>query len=286
MGFLYRHKRLFIALIVIFCIAAIVFSAARKSNGGAVSNALGYVTAPIQKASTGAANWVSGTVNYFVGLRNIESENALLKQQIESMSGDSTKLSMLEDENKKLSDLLNIHQRYPQYPVIGALKIAEDTNNWFDTFIVDKGANGGVQVDMVVLGNGGLAGKVTDVGPNFSKITPLINNISSISAECVRTKDTGFVRGNYDIMKDNLCRMDYISMDAQIMQGDEIVTSGLGELYPQGITIGFVQSVVTDGTTLTKYAIIKPAVDFSRLDTVLIINKLFSGFNSAKEFPN
>jgi len=284
LGFLSRHKRVFFAVLVIFCVAAIIFTARQNNTRGFFTSALAYITIPAQKAGTKAMNWLSETLHDIINMKQIISENASLREQVASMSEDNTRLKMMEDENKKLSDLLNIHQRYPDYPIIGALKVAEDTNNWFNTFIVDKGGKDGVQVDMVVLGNGGLVGKVTMIGPNFSKITPLINNISSISAECVRTKDTGFVRGNFDIMKDNLCRMDYLSMDAQIMSGDEIVTSGLGQLYPPGITIGFVQTVVTDGHSLTKYAVIKPAVDFRQLDTVLIIDKLFSGFDEKAEF--
>jgi rod shape-determining protein MreC len=91
----------------------------------------------------------------------------------------------------------------------------------------------------------------------------------------LRTGDLGVVRGDYSLMDDGLCRMEYIDAESEIMKGDEIVTSQLSDIYPVGLTIGYVKEIVTDTNGLTKYAIIEPQVDFKHLSTLLVITEAF-----------
>ena len=150
--------------------------------------------------------------------------------------------------------------------------IARDPGNWYENFTIDKGSNDGIEKNMVVLAFGGLVGKVEEVGPNYAKVSSIINGTYSVSSKTLRTDDEGFVKG--DISNKGILKMDYIDKDAEIKEGDEIVTSHLSEIYPAGITVGYVTEVhLESNNKLSKTATIKPAVDFKHLEKVLVIDK-------------
>ena len=98
----------------------------------------------------------------------------------------------------------------------------------------------------------------------------------------VRTGDLGVVKGNYTLSNRGLCKMEYIDGDAEIMVGDEIVTSHLSDIYPEGLAIGKVLEIETDTNGLTKYAVIEPYVDLKHLDTVLVLDKTGSPVTKKK----
>ncbi|MDR1530849.1 MAG: rod shape-determining protein MreC [Clostridiales bacterium] len=283
MGFFSRHKRIFIVGIIILCVLAMWFTAMSRLRPSFLENALGFVLAPAQKAATNASEWVSDKVLFFTRIGEIERENALLRAEVDMLRMESSKLALLETDNKRLSDILQISQKYAQYPQTGAQVIAKDSGNWFDRFYIDKGTKDGLAQNMVVLTAGGLVGKITQVGANFARVTSLVNDDSAVSAESARTEDRGIVRGDVDLMRSGYCRMDYLSLDAQVIPGDEIVTSNLGNTYPPGIIIGYVREVGTDDMGLNKYAIIEPVVNFENVRTVVVINKLFEGFDEEED---
>ena len=110
-------------------------------------------------------------------------------------------------------------------------------------------------------------------GATFSKAQSILDSRSSVPAKSVRTGDLGVVKGDYTLSNNGLCKMEYIDGDAEIMVGDEIVTSHLSDIYPEGLAIGKVLEIETDTNGLTKYAVIEPYVDLKHLDTILIIDK-------------
>ena len=124
---------------------------------------------------------------------------------------------------------------------------------------------------MVLTSSNGLVGKIIESGETYSKALSILDSRSSVPAMSLRTEDLGVVKGEYSLMNNGLCRMEYIDSEAEIMEGDEIVTSHLSDVYPPGITIGRVKEIKTDANGLTKYAIIEPYVDFKHLDTLLVI---------------
>jgi rod shape-determining protein MreC len=171
--------------------------------------------------------------------------------------------------------LLNIANQYGEYPTEGAKIIGKDPSDWYDEYTINKGSKGGIKANMVALAEGGLMGIVKDCNAYDSTVISLIDSRSSITAQCSRTGDMGFVKGDSELMRQGLCRMDYIDIDAEILAGDEILTSPLSTYYPSGITIGRVKEVAMDTNGLTKHAIIEPSVSLTHLDTLLIITQVF-----------
>ena len=263
-------KQIFTIVAVILAITAVI-TMGRKSNATFIDNTLGFVITPVQNITSSVGGWFSQKIGSFRSENDLEAENEELKAKIELLEAENKRLSLYEEENKRLSQLLEISQKYAEYDTTGADIIAKDPGNWYYTFIIDKGTKDGLSSDMVLVSSGGLVGKITESGYIYSKAQSILDSRSSVAAMSLRTGDLGVVKGDYSLMDDGLCKMEYIDAESEIMKGDEIVTSNLSDIYPPGITIGYVKEIVTDNNGLTKYAIIEPDVDFKHLSTLLVV---------------
>ena len=260
---------------IVVCAAMMALTALYRTKPSFMEEALSYLITPAQKVITSISGWVKDKINFYASLNEIELENALLREKIDTLELESARLRLVEQENQKLSELLQIDQKYPEYETVGAEIIAEDPSHWYANFIINKGSKNGLLNNMVIIAPGGLVGRIFETGANYSKIRTLIDDNSSVSARSVRTGDIGIVKGDMRLMSEGLCRMELIDIDAEIIIGDEIVTSNLGEIFPPGIVIGHITEINADAGGLTKTAVIKPSVDYKNLDKVLVINQLF-----------
>ncbi len=274
MDFLNTHKKtVFISASVLLIAAAIITYGYKRSTF--INNAVGYVVAPIQELATNIDRWFSEKIGSIKDFDSLEDSNKALLEENQKLKLQLGRLDMLEKDNENLRGLLDLSAKYPELSVIGADIIARDSNNWSKSFNINKGTQDGLKENMVILADGGLCGKITKAGYNYSQVIPLIDDTSSVGAQIKRTGDSGFVKGDLKLSEMGYCRMENIDLDAEILINDEIVTSSLGGIYPPGITIGFVTEIHTDVGGLNKYALIKLAVDFKHLETVLVVNENF-----------
>lgn len=265
-----KSKKVFIYIVIFVSIILGIVTINRK-NHSFFEQTIGVVLSPIQKATTSSINWIQQKFESFSKFKTLEEENEMLKIELDLKEQEIKRLKQLEIENEKLSNLLNTSSKYREYPKITANIIAKDPGNWYENFTIDKGEKDGIKKDMVVLAVGGLVGKIEEVGYNYAKVSSIINGTYSVSAKSIRTDDEGFVKG--DLSKNGICKMEYIDKEAEIKEGDEIVTSHLSDIYPAGITIGYVKEIyLEENTKLSKTAIIEPVVDFKHLEKVLIVN--------------
>jgi rod shape-determining protein MreC len=242
-----------------------------RQNPTFIENAMGFVITPAQRLASDAGRWASGKLSALANLAELERRSTELERLNEQLMTDHWRLSILEKENERLTALLEIDQKYANYPKVGAVIIASDMGNWYNRFTIDKGTDSGLKRNMVVLGTAGLVGLIEETGRNYSKVISLIDTSSSISAKSIRSDDIGFVRGDFELIDQGFVRMERIDIDAQIMLGDEIITSNLSDIFPPGITIGIVKEIHPNPDGLTKFAIVEPVEDFKRLNTVLVI---------------
>lgn len=272
--FLKEHKKLFISSIIVISLVLILLSAMRQFTPTWFNTAVSVVITPVERFVSGIGSSVSGFFGGIAHMGTLQSENASLKAQVESLTAENIRLKQVDDSNKRLTELLDISKRYTEYPMVGSYVTGDSTDNWFNTFTIDKGSRDNISIDMAVLASGGLCGRIYEVGYNYSKVRPIIDDTSSIAAEDSRTGDTGFVRGDLKLMLDGLCIMDFISAEAAIRPGDELITGRLSTVYPPGIIIGEVVSV-TPLPNGTKQAIVKPYVNFKHIEAVVVITELF-----------
>ncbi len=157
---------------------------------------------------------------------------------------------------------------------MGARVISKGSGNWFDIFLINRGSKDGIKKDMNVIAGNGLVGIVYDVSSHTAKVRTIINDTSMVSAMFLKTNDACIVNGSLDTMEDGYLEVVYISKDAKVKNGDELVTSYVSSKFNEGITIGKVSDLKLDSTKLTKTAKVTPVVDFKHLKEVLVITDL------------
>lgn len=270
MDFLKSKKgKVFIILIALSIIIGIL-SFTLKSNTY-FSNTLSFIVVPVQTVFTKISDWTTLQINQIENKNYLKENNEELFLENEKLKAEVNRLKQLEDENLTLSDLLETEQRYPQFEMITSNIIASDSNYWYETFFIDKGKNDGIKLNMVVLANGGLVGRITEVGSNYSKVTTILDEVNSVSIKSLRTNDLGILSGDPSLIGDNLALIEYLDLNSNLVVGDEIVTSHLSDIYPGNIVIGTISNVYVNEDNVTKSAIVEPIVDFKKLDKVLII---------------
>jgi len=275
MEFFQNKKRLLIIGLAAFSFMAMAYSARESYQPGPLERGLGFVITHVQGGFMAVGDWIAGRVDFFASMNTLHSENARLQEQVLMYQIENARLLHLEEQVSVMSELLDIHNRYAEYPMLGANIISLDPSNWFDTFYIDRGARDGLQRDMAVLAPGGLGGRIFKVGHNYAVVHTLVEDTSSVSAQGRRSGDWGVVRGDINLSSHGLLRMEFIEPGADIAVGDEIVTSSTSSVFPPGIHIGYVVEV-TQLATGMRSALVQPSVDFSRLSSVLVITELFT----------
>jgi len=232
----------------------------------------GEIVAPLQRGLYTISSSVYGFFSEIDERRNMENNYEELKKKVADLEKKLIKFEELEKENKRLTELLRFSNQNEELIVTGARVIAKNPGIWFNLITIDKGEKDGVAVNMAVVTEQGLVGRVIEVASGWSKVRTIVDGQSAVSAIIQRSRDNGIVKGNNSlIMEDGMCRMIYLPEDSSVVEGDKVITSGLGDIFPKGIYIGEVKEVIKEERNLYKTAIIEPGVDFQRLEEVLVV---------------
>ena len=236
---------------------------------------LGYIVVPFQQGISKAGEWISHRSDELVQIRILLDENARLKEEIAALTEENTLLQQDKYELNKLRELVELDEQYGEYEKVGARIISRDSSNWYSSFIIDKGSNDGLADDMNVIAGGGLVGRITSVGPNWSRVTSIIDDNSNVSAMTLATEDNLIVSGDLQLMAEGVITFSkLVDSKNAVMEGDKIVTSNISDKYLPNILIGYVSTINRDANNLTKSGYITPAVDFEHLGEVLVITDL------------
>lgn len=245
-----------------------------KNKKNPLTNITTSIIMPMQKGVNGIGNWFIDKFSAFENIRDLQSENETLKQKVDELTMQNRSLLQDRYELDRLREMYELSERYSDYPTVGARVIGKGSGNWFKVFLIDKGEESGIQVDMNVIADGGLVGIVTEVGDGWSKVKSIIDDTSSVSAMFLDTQDTCMVKGNLKNIENDYIDVEYISKDATVKEDAELVTSNISSKYLEGISIGYVSDVELDETKLTQTAKLTPVVDFKHLQEVLVITQL------------
>lgn len=236
---------------------------------------VGYVVVPFQQGIDSVGKWLFHRSEELVQIRTLLDENEALKQQVEELTIENTQLQQEKYELNNLRELYKLDSKYDAYEKVGARIIARDAGNWYHSFTLDKGSNDGLLVDMNVIADGGLVGRIVSVGPNWAKVTAIISDNSNVSGEILSTGDKLIVSGDLESMQKGLIRFSQLLDSADVVsEGDKIVTSNISDKYLPGILIGYTKDITLDSNKLTKSGYVTPAVDFEHLGEVLVIMEL------------
>ncbi|MDE5589882.1 MAG: rod shape-determining protein MreC, partial [Acetatifactor sp.] len=161
------------------------------------------------------------------------------------------------------------------YNKVGARIIARDAGNWYSSFLIDKGSDDGLAVDMNVIAGGGLVGRITSVGPKWARVNSIISDNSYVSGMTLSTEDNMMVAGDLKLMADNCISFSQlVDSKNMVVEGDKVVTSNISDKFLPNILIGYISYIEKDANNLTKSGLITPAVDFEHLGEVLVITDI------------
>ncbi len=257
-----------IMITIIILILIVIFSNGDSENSFFENVASNFVM-PIQNGLTYLKNKMSGNHTFFTDINHLKEENKQLKETNSELEQSLRELENIKTQNETLKEYLNLTEKYGEYKTIPGYVINKDISNYSKTIVINLGKKDNVEKDMTVIGDQGLVGHVISVTDTTAKVQTIIDTASSVSCSMSTTKDSIVCKGTLD-EKSSLRAM-YIPTEANIIQGDSIETSGLGGIYPKGIHIGTVKKVTNTQNMTDRYAMIETAVDFDKLDTVLVI---------------
>ena len=197
--------------------------------------------------------------------------NEKLKKQNSELEQSLRELENIKTENETLKEYLDLNKKYGEYKTIPAYVINKDISNYSKTLVINVGSKDGIKENMTVIADKGLVGHVVSVTDSTSKVQTIIDTSSSVSCLMSTNKDSIVCKGTLEDNK--VLKGMYIPTDANVIQGDSIETSGLGGIYPKGIHLGSVKSVSSTKNAIDRYVEIETAVEFDKIDTVLVIEK-------------
>lgn len=268
---MHRNKKAEIAGIVITIIILIfivIFSNADKGNSF-FENAATTLIMPVQNGLTYLKNKMSGNSTFFTDINNLKSENEELKQKNSELEQSLRELENIKSENETLKEYLDLAEKYGEYKTVPAYIINKDISNYSKTIVINLGSDDGVAENMTVIADQGLVGYVVSVTDTTAKVQTIVDTASSVSCVMSSNDESIVCKGTLD--DSSSLRAMYIPTDSNIAQGESIETSGLGGIYPKGIHVGTVKKVTNTQNLTDRYAIVETAVDFDKLNTVLVI---------------
>jgi len=266
----------FIILVVI--VLLIVLLVSTNSSVGPVNvlrNVIRIPLAPLQKVYVSLTEKATGFFQDVASMKQAREENLQMKETIRKLEQNSLEIAELKRQNEAFKKLLDFKEEYSDYTFLGSIIIGKDPGNWFDVFTIDRGVKDGLKrgLGYPVIAAEGLVGRISNVEVLSSNVVSIIDMDSTVSVRVARTRDLLVVRGDLLLKNDGLCRVDYIQPNADLEPGDVLETSGMGNVYPKGIRVGVIDKIIQNEGQYDSYAIMKPAVDFKRLEEVEILTK-------------
>ena len=258
-----------VLLSVAFC-GMIIYSLQSDANG--ISSSVSTVVSPLQKIVYNINSRVKETVDFFLNFSEVKLENEQLKQKNAELANELIEYESLKDEVERLREALNFTESRSNYNYVGVNIIGYSGSSLSDGYIIDKGSNDGIAKNMVVVSSKGLVGKVTKVSSNFAVVQSILNENIAVAVMDQQTREaTGMLQGLSDKKDTNMTVVYNLPIDSDVKEGDIIITSGLGKIYPKEIPVGTVVSVQEDNVKVMKSAVVEPFVNFNKLEELFVV---------------
>lgn len=258
-----------LAVVAVFLLAN---SAARgKQQFAFMERITTSVLAPVENLTARLGYSLRQATSFTGEMITVYRDNQRLKDENEQLRQANLNVTEIQAENERLRAVLDYKKAAPQFELVVATVIARDPGTWTSTIMINRGHEQGIAKDMPVVTTQGLVGNVVQVYAKTARVQLLLDPRSAVGAIVQRSESrvAAIVEGNG--ANSFAPRMVNLSRDADVIKGDKIITSGFGGIYPKGILLGEVTDVVNEEGGLLKYAVLKPAVEFGKLEEVLVI---------------
>ena len=269
----FRRNGIWVVVAALLLTAALSLGSALFPNlTSPLSNVIGIVASPFQKATTSFTGWVESLYDYAFRYQELQSKVEELELQISEMNKDNREAEDAVAENARLRKLLKLAEKHTDFTYEAARVTGATSTSWESTITLSKGSSSGIEKnDTVITDTGYLVGVVAELGSNWCTVITLVDPDISMGALVYRTGDNAILEGDLTLMVDGACKLSYLDSKSQLISGDEVLTSGKGGVYPSGLVVGYVSDVKTTPSGTERYAVVKPAIALDNLVEVFVI---------------
>ena len=256
-----------VLIAILLCVLSI-FSA----SSAVLPNVAGTIATPFRTAGTAIVNKIDEWTNYFTDFDAMKAENEQLKKDLARLEADIRQAEYDREENKLLRELLELTEQRRDLSFESALIVERDASNWARLLTVNKGTLSGIAMgDCVIDQYGNMVGIISEAGLNWATVRTLLDSETGIGAKVFRSGLNAVAQGDFALMSDERLSLGYLSTNSDVMVGDLIVTSGLGDYLPSDLVIGYVEELRTSDDGLSRHAVIRPETDLDALNELFII---------------
>lgn len=262
-----RVRRYGILLAVLLVSFLLLTVQTRGGGTGRAGELVAIVLTPVQSLLVRVHRGALGFWANYLDWKSVRRENASLRGENEQLRVETLQAGETREENTRLRRLLVLRDRLPLATVAGEV-IGREAGGWVRSLTVNRGRGDGIVQQTPVIMPEGLVGRVVQVHRGAAVIQLLNDPASTVGAVVQRTRTAGLVEGDAG----GAVRFKFMARDgASVAPGDLVVTSGLGTLFPKGLPVGRVVKIEDKGSALFHFAVLAPAVDFSRVEEVLLV---------------
>ena len=257
------------------CVVLAGIMAYAGANGRLQSAPQEFLTAalvPLQKVAALFSNGISGVVDEIVRLDIIADQNEQLQKENAELRQQLVELDQYKAENEMFRSANNLKEEHPEYTLLPGFVIGRDPLDQFYSFTLDVGTKHGVKKGNVVVSEHGyLVGMVLDATYTSAKVVTILNPALNVSGMISRTRDNGLVTGSDALVSEGLCLMNNLPRSTQASVGDEVITTGMGEVFPADLLVGRVVDIGTEASGQSMQAKVQPGEDISSIRQVLVL---------------
>lgn len=237
-----------------------------------LSGALELLATPFRAASSAVAGWTQEQYDKSFRYEQAQAEIDALRRRVAELERDAIAGQEAQRENERMRDLLGLAEQRPELQYRDAVVVRRASSNWTSDLTINRGTSGGVEAgDCVIDQYGHLIGVVTQADLNSSLVTTILDPTLELGGRIARTDEDAILKGDFSLMLEGLARLSYLPEEARLVTGDQVITSGLGGVYPPGLAVGTVRSLITEEDGLTRYAQVEPAADIGGVQYVYVI---------------
>lgn len=237
-----------------------------------LTNAMEIISTPFRSLSAAVTNWTQERYDRAFRYDELLAENERLRRQLAELLEQEQEYQDAIRANERLEELLGLAEARPELTYQDAAVTRRSSSNWDSDLTIDQGTAGGVELhDCVIDEYGNLIGVVTEVGLNWSLVSTILDPDVELGGRIARTDDNAILEGDFSLMLDGLLKLSYLPLDTQLVSGDQVVTSGLGGVYPAGLAVGTIRVLHTEADGVSRYAEIEPAADIEHIRYVYVI---------------
>ena len=271
-----RQRSGFLFLVVTLGQILLVSAQVNSKSGVPVIESVTFgIFSEVQRGLSGGFLGIRSLWTGYVGLRHVKAENDTLKRDLAAAQVAVQEQRALADRTRGLENLLGLRQQL-KLNTVAAEIIGAAASPDFRTLTIDKGTRDGLRVDMAIISPTGVVGRLVVPSARSAQVQLLVDRNAAAGALVERSRAQGVIVGGGD---DKLL-MEYVSEVSDVVVGDIVVTSGIDGIYPKGFVIGRVERVEKNGTAYKRITV-KPSVDFSALEEVLVVTTPMTGKESA-----